>query len=858
MVGIETTVVGESRTRLNDGLSHNAGARESMYLQISEDTPLRCTAIVGDHGLQSHQYHSTYEVDPVRAEAQRELIALYNLRRMQRQNVRYVTRLVKSALLAAARERFTYTVPRFYYRKVVEFRTRPVYRWKSIHITYVVTRKKLLRKIPYKHRVVWYTTIVIRRKRGIIRKKRRHEKVITLYKRKWKIWQETHKKRWGREKVFVRMKVYRKAYRIKTPLPPRTVFMKDAFLEYLRYEVDADIRNHPTYQDALTQLNRIDTLIVSQLLRLRSSMQFRDNRCLFFGTTTLLEATSQELIKTHRFTANYGSVFLPKGYGPGSVPIPTVHKYSRSAGTKEYYYMVAYDEDGRIVASGFPGAEESPSAFFYRGFGPTPTSLPGTRAGYEHLHALADVSSVSINDPLLAAKTQGAMWSATTSLLNGRINGADDKFVLTRSVGELKDTEQTVSTMREALEWAKAQDASSPAAKRLTALERKWASASTGARGAESLSKLKAITGGKLSLPRGSLIYAAGLYCCYRFALEPTVQDILTVLNDWKKALFGLRSNLAKMLSSLDDPHVDSITLKKAYHSHSEPQTIKLPEYSPMETTLQFSFDGPDTTGEHTDTYDLYLGTDLIKSVVKNKVTYQCDGAELFSSLAAPGRLIVHYYEDREGLVFNHVAGDDLFALIGEDIRTWRDAVEQTLERAKFLETIWELLPLSFILDWFVTTRSSVTNLHNLVMTWYSGTYEYRESMWATQAVRKINTKSFASAMTFSAEDVVLSRPVSICGCSSKKAYEEGRIYPLWTVYQQCSIKLHAVRYWPAALAADGEYRTRYFGRGPCTAATSIGGLIHSLIPLPKVHLSLGKLASLTAVLVGILGGRKR
>lgn len=856
MIGVKLDFAKPTRQRRNDGLSTNQGTRGSMYLQITEEAPLRCSARLADGQLVSHQYNSTYEVDSELVAARRRLLTLYALRRDQRRALRAAHRYEKHRLLAEFRESCWYEVPRFYYRKVVEFRTRPVYALRGIYVPYRVTRRKLLRKIPYKRKVVWYTTIVLQRHRGLVRKKRRHEKVITLYKRIWRIWTEVHRRKFGKEKYLVRIKTYKVARRVKTPLSPKRVFDVEKFKQYLSRWLQYDLQSSPLVQSWMQQINGTNRQIAD--LRLYAErLPHSDNRCRFVNATTLLESTSKTLISQHRFNATFGRVAMPVCVGPYDVAMPRVEKYSRVAGHSEFYAIEAVDLDsGQVLASGKPGAEDQPTSFFYRGFGTDPIR---SRVNQDALDSLyphdGDMPTYDINDPLIYAKTHGSMWSAAQALLNGRVNGPEDPFVLTRSVGELKDSEQTIATFREALTWASAQDTSSTSYKRLTALEAKWRS---GVRlSAKDAMQFKRLSPGLKGIPRGTLVYAAALYCCYRFAIEPTLDDILTVAEDWKKAVFGLRNNLAKMLGALDDPQVSQVTLKKYYRPDLRPQGVSTPSLPPrQDKELEFSFEGPDTTGDNTDTYDLYLGESLIRSVVRNVVTYSADGSEFFDELRSKGRIVTFYHERRSGLVYYRFDRDTLAALIGEDIRHWRDAVAQTLERAKFLETIWELIPLSFILNWFATTGQAISNLHNLVMTWYSGTYEFSYRLWATQRVDRIFTTTLTSAMSVDASEPELSHPVELRTYRSKEAYERGS-YSVWrTLYRNCKCKISAHEYFPAVLKTQNEFKVRTFYRGPYDASSDTLGAITALVPIPKIQINLGKLVSLTAVLTGILLGR--
>jgi hypothetical protein len=332
----------------------------------------------------------------------------------------------------------------------------------------------------------------------------------------------------------------------------------------------------------------------------------------------------------------------------------------------------------------------------------------------------------------------------------------------------------------------------------------------------------------------------------------------MTVLEDWKKALFGLRNNLAKMLGSLDDPNVSQeIILKKSYHPDLVPDDIVTPYLPPRrEKMCEFTVDGPDTTGDKDDTFDLYLDDTLIKSVVHNVVTFQTKGKEFFDELSSNGRIVTFYHERLRGLVYCRFDRDTLAALVGEDIRSWRDAVSQTLERAKFLETIWELIPLSFVLNWFVTTGEAVTNLHNLVMNWYSGTYEFSYRLWATQLIDRLYTTSLTSAMTVDESDFRLSRPVVIRTYKTEDDYKHGR-YSVWRrLYRSCTCSVSALEYFPKVLKSDNVFKIRTFYRGPYDASSDTLGALSALVPIPKVHMNLGKLASLTAVLTGILLGR--
>jgi hypothetical protein len=360
---------------------------------------------------------------------------------------------------------------------------------------------------------------------------------------------------------------------------------------------------------------------------------------------------------------------------------------------------------------------------------------------------------------------------------------------------------------------------------------------------------------------RGCLYTAAAGYCAWKFAIQPTASDIRRVLNDWKDAMFGVRRSLRQMLRLLTPRLSNTITLKKVRRFETPmPNGISRPvnnglrfdlvsymAYEPERGSLHLV----DTTGHG---FDAATGWGNYSHTLPQLVVRSV--SRIFGALTSPGYKV---YTAGKYKVTSFITKplSEVYKLALEDIQDVRDIVTHAHEALRLQETVWELIPLSFVLDWFIQTRQVATNVQRLVNASLGGTLNWRDDIWHTYRLvgikyRALATLSYASAHRGSIR-VYGDNWVTIT-VRSKLTTESQPVY-------KCSIPtlLHmecgeVVTTFNTNTAIDGFSKVRDVARGPLADARELTPIV---FPKAKVRLDRGKLISLSSIILSALTGRK-
>lgn len=308
--------------------------------------------------------------------------------------------------------------------------------------------------------------------------------------------------------------------------------------------------------------------------------------------------------------------------------------------------------------------------------------------------------------------TEGAL-----ALMNGDVNITEDgAFVGARSVLELKDLPASAKQGRDFLRFIRR------------------------------MPRMK-----KLAILGKTLGSAAKAYLAYKFAIEPTSQDVRAVIKNGWEYLSTLRRGLSKIVDRVDPYlsddsapiHLRRMVAKRSLKPYSgrswtppAPKTkvTTLGNYGYIHERLPMEWFYPDGGGNSVIApipidglgVEPYFNPQYGRGFSSRDELLASFRMSAVDNIALAKREMKSRAEDfcddfivtdtrLSALLFAHITTSDARAIF------LRDSWASFLERTRLLQTMWELTPLSFVVDWFATTNNVARALQNLAGVWTMG-----------------------------------------------------------------------------------------------------------------------------------------
>lgn len=286
----------------------------------------------------------------------------------------------------------------------------------------------------------------------------------------------------------------------------------------------------------------------------------------------------------------------------------------------------------------------------------------------------------------------GLVTQRALNMRTGRVDILDDAFVAVRSLCELRDLPKTYTSLRDFFTWL-----------------------------------AKAFRGGKLRA-FSTLAQAASLYLAYKFGIEPTAQDVgLLVVESADYALKAHRS-LQKLVESLVSGPKNKVWVHLRQRVGGRiPEHIQAELSAPPWSNqgVSFEFRNVEALDGKSYRFGSWLAYEQLGGLTgrllddngewafdaeDGKIT-PCDGEESVEDyLVSRANLcrLLHTTNYYQSIVFAKAELERALHF------GWDTSITSWLDWAQPLKTSWELFPLSFITDWFLTTNQVAQAVQNL------------------------------------------------------------------------------------------------------------------------------------------------
>jgi hypothetical protein len=359
---------------------------------------------------------------------------------------------------------------------------------------------------------------------------------------------------------------------------------------------------------------------------------------------------------------------------------------------------------------------------------------------------------------------------ARTSLLNLNLRQDEVEFNWFRSLGELKDTPQTVSTGKAFLDWCRGAnglkyvEAVTVSGKRVqlhtgvlniaqaTALRNPTRKALAGA-------GWKSATVRTVSRTT-PLKLLAGIYLSWKFAVAPTIGDIDKLAQDGLAYCTATRRGLAQLMRSHDSAFWAERSLRRQFSAtgldlrginfrkkagastidtrvplsgtfHAEETITLYRSDTELAEIISDAYEAPVAMDHGAHCYEsvkLRLWLPAINPRNYGSYTVQ----EYFEAIQSHNREVmggwqeecsprVYWAQHLLGVMFGRFTARQLEQALGHAQTTFKDALGHQLAGLNIYQTAWDLLPLSFVTEWFTNLRSCAIACNNVINMTFSG-----------------------------------------------------------------------------------------------------------------------------------------
>lgn len=222
--------------------------------------------------------------------------------------------------------------------------------------------------------------------------------------------------------------------------------------------------------------------------------------------------------------------------------------------------------------------------------------------------------------------------------------------------------------------------------------------------------------------PATTIKAAAAAHLAYKFAVAPTVSDINTLLKNTRQTILGIRRGLLSYIGHARLINENGLTVRKYVNNVSSSNITRLfGPYFPSKFVMERSIDEfiPIRNGRLVLTHEqceraklpIYIPTSSF--VGRREPAFGVGFRDLLDRLPDEVKPRWAVLPKRELLFARFTAAELERAL---DI----SSVENQVELLRLPMNVWELYPLSFVVDWFLTTHTVMQNIQNAISSWQS------------------------------------------------------------------------------------------------------------------------------------------